>query len=83
MAWWLPPFDPAKLRAIRGQRAPDEMDKLCRLAPGVWARVEADGSDINLYGRAAISEALHLTYDDLCIAERKGGAGCGEGDALH
>lgn len=83
MAWWLPPFDPAKLRVIRGQRAPEEMDKLCRLAPGVWARVEADGRDINLYGRAAISNALHLTYDDLCIAERKGGAGCGEGDALH
>lgn len=83
MAWWMTPFDPHKLRAIRGQRTPEEMDKLCRLAPGVWARVEADGRDINLYGRAAIRDALHLTYDDLCIAERKGGAGCGKRDAVH
>lgn len=67
MAWWLPEFDPDKLRALRGARTPEEMDRLCGLAPGCWARVEADGRDINLYGRAAIRDALNLTYDDLCI----------------
>ena len=67
MAWWLPEFDPDKLRALRGARTPEEMDKLCGLAPGCWARVEADGRDINLYGRAAIRNALHLAYEDPCI----------------
>lgn len=75
MAWWQIPFDGEKLRRIRGARTPEEMDKHCRLAPGVWARAEADGRDLNMYGRAAIRDALHLTYDDLCVdAEQKGGA---------
>lgn len=75
--WWLPPFDTDKLRALRGARTPEDMDKLCRLAPGVWARVEADGRDISLYGRAAIRDALRVTYNDLCAqsAEQKGGDG--------
>ena len=67
-AWWVQPFDTDKLRALRGERTPEEMDKLCKLAPGVWARAEADGRDLNLYGRAAIRDALHVTYDDLCAA---------------
>ena len=66
MPWWMEPFDEEKLRAIRGDRTPEEMDRLCELAPGAWARVEADGRDINLYGRAAIRNALHLTHEDLC-----------------
>lgn len=69
--WWIPPFDTAKLRALRGERTAEEMDKLCRLAPGVWARVEADGRDINLAGRAAIRDALHVAYDDLCVDDAR------------
>ena len=62
----LPPFDPARLRALRGHRTPEQMDKLCRLAPGVWARAEQDGASVNLYGRAAIRDALGVDYADLC-----------------
>jgi hypothetical protein len=63
------PFDPARLRALRGARTPEQMDRLCRLAPGVWARAERDG-DLNLYGRAAIRDALGVDYADLCKEKR-------------
>lgn len=60
------PFDCDRLRTLRGNRTPDEMDKLCRLAPGAWAQAERNGAAINTYGRAAIRDALGVSYDYLC-----------------
>ena len=66
MAWWLPDFCPERLKQLRGDRTPDDMDKLCGIAPGAWAQAEANGANVAMFTRAAIRDALHVSYDYLC-----------------
>ena len=66
MAWWLPALCPERLKQLRGNRTAEEMDKLCGIASGAWAKAEADGADVAMYTRAAIRNALHTSYDFLC-----------------